>query len=380
MSAPIEQEYEFDNEPIAPMLPLTVAMMKRKSPYYMGLQRNHFLQLLELSKQKHISDVRVMVVLRKLRLNEEFEALGDLFDLDKTTTEQYFNESKHEVINLVDILCSSDVTKNCIDTKVAIKYEAPEPIILQPINECDDDELSTSSSKSSESSYAPSGSEVDTDVFSDSDESLHAEKTEECPFCNQWCTPRGLAYHLNQSHSPQSYLNKTTCGLCLQKFETNLLLRDHQRETHDGNGYGCDLCKKQYGQRSLIIRHILRCHAKLTSFLCDKCGQGFAFEYLLKRHVEDKHLRSRNHKCHLCEKAFLKSQQLKEHIRSSHTSNRPFKCEVEGCGKTFSRSNVYRNHSRVHAIDKFECDICSKQFSFKANLTTHKRNIHRLIM
>lgn len=156
-----------------------------------------------------------MITLRKLRWNEELEALGDLFDLDKTTTEKYFDESKHEVINLVDILTAPSTDHIETTSKAEINYEeyaAVDPILLEPIDidkvpineggttnalHKDDDEVTTNTSESS-TSYVPS--EFDPDVESDdftseSDVSLE-NKTEECSLCNQWCTPRGLQMHL----------------------------------------------------------------------------------------------------------------------------------------------------------------------------------------
>lgn len=403
VSPPVEQQWEINYEPIMPMLPLTTAMMKRKSPYYMGLQQNQFLQLLQLAHQKQLSDVKVMITLRKLRWNEEFEALGDLFDLDKTTTEHYFDESKHDVINLVDVLCTTAPNTNHIDSSavsaVVIKYEecptieALDPILL-PINEnnatntmrtdIDDDQFSTKSSESSESSssYVPSESDPDVmsdDLYTDSDESLYAEKTEECSLCNQSCTPRGLQIHL-QTHSLRLNLNKTTCGLCLQMFETNLLLQSHQRKTHDGNAYGCDICNKQVREKRQLDMHILTTHAKVKTYLCDLCGEGFPYKGTLNFHLKRKHWNARNHKCNLCDMKYFTTIALEDHIRAIHTQKRPFKCKIEGCAKTFSRHSVYRSHSRVHALDKFECNICSKQFSFKGNLTAHKKNIHGMMV
>lgn len=116
-------------EPIIPMLPLTTALMKRKSKYYMGLEPDRFLRLLQLASQrKAVSDVKLMLALRRLRLNEDFEVLGDLFDLDRTTAEQYYHETKHAAIDLVDLLATT--------TSVSTQFQVfSEPIIK--IEVCD---------------------------------------------------------------------------------------------------------------------------------------------------------------------------------------------------------------------------------------------------
>lgn len=96
-----EQKTEISSEPILEMLPLTIALMKRKSLHYMGLQADRFSRLLELARtRKSFTEIKIMLTLRKLRLKEDFETLGDLFDLDKTTTEKYFNQTKYRVAEL----------------------------------------------------------------------------------------------------------------------------------------------------------------------------------------------------------------------------------------------------------------------------------------
>lgn len=125
-----QQQVEKSLEPIMPMLPLTTALMKRKSKYYMGLEPDRFLRLLQLANQrKTVSDVKLMLALRRLRLNEDFEVLGDLFDLDKTTAEQYYHETKHEAIDLVDLLATttSVTTQFQVFSEPIIKIEACDP-------------------------------------------------------------------------------------------------------------------------------------------------------------------------------------------------------------------------------------------------------------
>lgn len=40
-----------------------------------------------------LSECKVMLTLRKIRLNEEFQTLGDLFDINRRTAGAYFNDS-----------------------------------------------------------------------------------------------------------------------------------------------------------------------------------------------------------------------------------------------------------------------------------------------
>lgn len=384
-----EQQTENSDEHIMPMLPLTAALMKRKSPYYMGLLQNHFLSLLKLASQRtQLSEAKVMITLRKLHLNEEFELLGDLFDIDKTTAERYFQESKHIVTNLVDILDTAASPSIEVTSKPIVKIEqcvtsdVPDPILVEPIayrNNYEDvnevDVYEQSEVESSSATYVTSEEDPDIlseDLDSPSDDSC-TERTDECPLCNKFFTPVGLEMHIRKTHSMDD-INRTTCGLCLQKFDTKSLLKAHQKDIHGGGAYGCDVCGKIVVSKKSIELHILTKHAQVKTFLCDTCGEGFPYSVNLHRHVKDKHIRT--YKCNLCDMKYFNRSALQDHIRGVHTKERPFQCAAKDCGKTFSNDSTFRSHKRVHAEDKHECNICSKQFSFKGNLQTHLKNIH----
>lgn len=45
-------------------------------------------------KKTNLSECKVMLTLRKIRLNEEFQTLGDFFDIDRRTAGVYFTRSK----------------------------------------------------------------------------------------------------------------------------------------------------------------------------------------------------------------------------------------------------------------------------------------------
>lgn len=126
--------------------------MKRSPYFYTGLEPERFSRLLELARENNqLNDLKIMLALRKRRLNEHFEVLADLFDLDKKTTERYYHESKHTVIDLVDFLPTALPTSrhvapksNYVETPksnyVEIKSSQIEPMIK--IKVCDNSNLS----------------------------------------------------------------------------------------------------------------------------------------------------------------------------------------------------------------------------------------------
>lgn len=68
-----------------------------------------------------------MLTLRKICLNEYFEVIGDMFDVDKITTEQHFEDSKNLVIELsqtlVNELTNLIATANVDTTSNPLKLE-----------------------------------------------------------------------------------------------------------------------------------------------------------------------------------------------------------------------------------------------------------------
>lgn len=378
------------------IMPLTVDLMRRKSLYYLGLEQNDLSRLLQIirnSSDSTLTEMKIMLTLRKQRLNEEFEVLGDLFDIDKDSAQQYYDESKNLVADVYHSVMNS------VSKPDASLLEMKKPENQSDVESYDDDHVSKNEQEESSSESEgyqdneedsdfnsddldESDSDVDSDELEYSDvdsDNLStgspnfAKETFECPICKKDVCR--LNYHMESTHLNPQYLNKTICGLCLKKFENNKKLRAHQSDSHNGNACACDLCGKLFTQYSNVKEHILKVHLKSKPFLCDLCGASFASSSKLKIHKETAHLKIRKHACHLCDKKYFELYTLNAHIRSAHTKERPFHCEFNGCGKSFCRSTSLYIHQQMHKA-KFECEICSKTFSFKYNLVTHSKNIH----
>ncbi len=381
------------------MLRATMSLMKRKSKYYMGLQSNQFLHLLQMAgnrKLTMISDVKLMLTLRKLRLNEDIEVLADAFDLDRTTAEKYYNESKHAVIDVADEVSTTVVPNRTITTNVA---PAPptsnhfnglaEPIIkiekCESVNAADPIAVETSDDSTNyEMNFDDQNDNFEITLPPTEEEKgflshdLH-RRTAECTICHKFFVPRLLNTHMDSFHFNLSNLNRTFCGLCWKECETKVSLKAHQKNAHGGGSHGCDICGKFFRSKRYIEVHILTKHARVKTYLCDTCGDGFPTPYLLLDHNKKKH-NEPGHACHLCPMKFMTAMWLKDHIVARHTTERPYKCLVKGCGKTFSWPSSFKSHARVHVRDKFECSVCLKRFSFKANLRNHLKIIHNQIV
>lgn len=367
-----------------PLMPLTVELMKRKSMYYLGLEQNIFFRLLRIitNTTPDVTDpfieMKVMLTLRKQRLNEEFESLGDLFDIDKKTAQLYYAESK----NLVAYLSStnpafqdSEDLKNPLWTQECTVNDEEEDEAEQQ-----EDEEDLSASEITYKGYAVKYSDVDSADFEDYSESEDSEldehvakDREKCPQCQQFVSR--LEHHMETVHLNPQYLNKTLCGLCFTKFQTHTSLRAHQADIHDGNSCLCDVCGKMFRTFSAVKDHILKVHSKFRPFLCHFCAASFQSRSKLKVHTDSSHLQIRRFACNLCEKKYFQGNQLQNHVRSVHTKEKRFKCRFKGCNKSFCRSSSWSTHEQMHKFNFF-CEICSKIFTFRQNLQTHCRNVH----
>ncbi len=405
-NAPQHQTYEVDDFDgqidikYQPMMPLTIELMRRKSLYYMGLEQSLFFRLLYII-QTTMCDVtdalmlemKLMLVLRKHRWNEEFEALGDLFDIDIVTAQQYYDELKDLICNLYHSLASTMSTTPIIQETNDVKN----PFWTEQHQIDDESEQSSSDLDvkykgyiSEDKDFASddiksdmeSDTESDTNESIDSDSDLESDEKESeknvvketvrCPVCRR--SVGRLDYHMETNHlNPQS-LNKTLCGLCFGKFQTHKRLRDHQTKEHSGASCVCDVCGKFFQKFSAVKEHILKVHSKCKPFLCHQCGTSYFSLSKLKIHTQNVHMNIRNHECKLCNKKYFQAMELQNHIRAVHTKDRPFHCRFN-CGKSFCRSGSRYTHEQIHKA-KFKCEICMKDFSFRHNLQTHCKNIH----
>lgn len=189
--------------------------------------------------------------------------------------------------------------------------------------------------------------EQDEDGDSSCSDHSKSSETFPCPLCPKYS--HRLDNHINKFHSSPLNINRTICGLCIQKFKSTKPLRAHQSDCHNGHAFACDICKLTFTKYSTMKSHIFKNHSKLKL-----------------------------HSCHLCDNKYFTAFSLQTHINSGHTREHPFQCEVKSCRKFFWKESYFTEHKNVHIRPLFTCKMCAKTFVLKRYFSSHMRKIHGL--
>ena len=137
----------------------------------------------------------------------------------------------------------------------------------------------------------------------------------------------------------------------------------------------CQLCKKQFAQKSALTGH-LRTHTGETPFKCDECDNKFKRSDKLRQH-QRKHTGEILHyseenlplHCSECNKSFKRPENLKRHLLI-HTGQKPFPCNE--CKKSFRQVANLKRHKLTHSGKKpFSCQECGKSFKQPEHLKCH---------
>jgi uncharacterized Zn-finger protein len=111
------------------------------------------------------------------------------------------------------------------------------------------------------------------------------------------------------------------------------------------------------------------------------CGKSFTTSNIRKVHIRS-HTGERPYSCNYpnCGKAFTSSTNYKNHLRI-HSGEKPYVCNVEGCGKRFTEYSSLYKHNAVHQpVRPHMCIFCGQRFKQESALNFHKRLKHNVVV
>ncbi|XP_067123569.1 endothelial zinc finger protein induced by tumor necrosis factor alpha-like [Centruroides vittatus] len=146
--------------------------------------------------------------------------------------------------------------------------------------------------------------------------------------------------------------------------------------------YGCSECKKRFRKKSDCDTQ-MRVHTREKPNECCICGKRFSQSANLQRHKKI-HSDERPFKCKYkdCTYAAKRKDDLIQHINRTHLkipAKKPKKVHIcDTCSRRFPFLSALKRHLTSHEkIRPFSCDICSKPFKDKYQLSMHKKRVHR---
>jgi Zinc-finger associated domain (zf-AD)/Zinc finger, C2H2 type len=239
-----------------------------------------------------------------------------------------------------------------------------------------------------------------------------------CRMCSyRFKSVQQLATHGSKVHeiadmtplSPERDTNKVedlevmSCDICNKKYILKEDLAKHTKRHYAATNtdsskaknsieefYKCDFCKKSFGHRSNLYRHIDSAHPDESRLTCQYCGKVFRTKMMLYHHFEEAHIDENWDRteykensgfstvCKICNQHFGGCRsRLERHLIIQHpNAQRLLVCDY--CGKNFVFSSSLKPHVEFHVLKKrrqsfpFPCDKCKKRFHKAILLERHK--------
>uniref|UniRef100_A0A336L4L7 CSON002974 protein n=1 Tax=Culicoides sonorensis TaxID=179676 RepID=A0A336L4L7_CULSO len=209
---------------------------------------------------------------------------------------------------------------------------------------------------------------------------VHMGKQFKCTLCEKaYNRPDKLTAHMRKHSEDECRAEEEErktipgapyeCDKCAEKFNVKKQLRAHFYDSKSCSiQFECDQCHKILVTRKNYFRHLSVVHVNIkkeedtdsendsekeikvkpsTRFQCDKCNVHFASEKYYRLHIE-------NNKC----------------------NNEPYTCHI--CFTVFSGKKALRRHTYTHKTEKYECNLCDKEFGRPDLLTYHKKRDHNI--
>ena len=189
-----------------------------------------------------------------------------------------------------------------------------------------------------------------------------------------------LKEHLNTDLKMQP--PKNVCDKCNVTFSSRSILNRHNRDVHNKkqHNFECDQCDYKCFYHFKLVGHMYNVHKiKIKkSFKCDLCSKEYSDKSTLNRHIKVVHKQLKPIQCKQCNFRCHQNYILDKHVDLVHKKLKPFKCSF--CNhETGLKENMLAHINYVHKkLKRYPCSHCDKGFSTKHRLIKHLESIHNL--
>ena len=188
-----------------------------------------------------------------------------------------------------------------------------------------------------------------------------------------------LKRHIKRRHSKNSENVKEKnykCDHCAYVTDENGILQRHIRQVHENPGFNCTLCEATFRQTKSLNTHVRRVHYNedLKNKSCPhQCGYSTSNNDHLRNHINAVHLGLRPFKCDLCEKDFTQKSHLNTHHKNVHLKVEDSRFYCHSCSKYFTSTQKLDEHViRIHSVAKrYTCEECGYATNTKRYLLRH---------
>ncbi|XP_043935273.1 zinc finger protein 253-like [Protopterus annectens] len=144
------------------------------------------------------------------------------------------------------------------------------------------------------------------------------------------------------------------CIHCGKSFASRSSLTQHEKIHREVKPYKCTICGKGFAWSNTLKQHA-QIHSGEKPYKCTTCGKSFARKHYIALHMKT-HTLDKPYKCNTCGKSFTWKHCITIH-KKTHTADKPYKCDT--CGKSFTHRCNLKAHENVH-IKSYFCTMCSK--------------------
>lgn len=238
---------------------------------------------------------------------------------------------------------------------------------------------------------------------------VHMGKQFKCTLCEKaYNRPDKLTAHMRKHTdsecTPEEDQKKTIpgapyeCHKCGDSFNRKRMLRTHFYDSKCAMHFECDKCHKVFATRRNYLRH--KATHNEPQYACNLCDNKYARSKQLSRHLrehgvivksedsdseydsdEEKDVKVRSvarFQCEKCKVNFASEKYYRIHVDNSKCGNEAYTCLV--CFTVFSGKKALRRHSYTHTMEKYECDLCEREFARPDLLSCHKRRDHNVVI